>query len=199
MLIRIKMRLERLITDFKKLASEHKACFYAMLIAVLFGFIWAFGKALGGAESTNIYILIVNENYGFFSFFIRTALLLAIFGALLFLGSCQFYIAIASFFGVAIVVYCYSAGYIASLFCDGIAGLIVFLFYFLPIFIVMTVSYFITCAKIQDLTGCLCRRNSFINIGYYKKPILKSILYAILINFVVISVLTLILLIFAKI
>lgn len=200
MLIRLKMRCERLLTEFKQLTEEHKACFYALLIAVILGFVWAFGKAIGGGcESSNVYVLIINENYGFFSFFVRTLLLLAIFGSLLFLGACQFYIAIGTFFGVTIVVYSYSAGYIASLFCDGIAGIIVFLFYYLPIFIIMAVSYFVTCARIQVLTGCLCKRNQFINIGYYKKPILKLILQAILVNFIVISILTVIIVVIARI
>lgn len=200
MLIRLKMRFERLLTEFKLLVEENKACFCALLIAVIFGFVWAFGKALGGdVESSNVYVLIVAGNYGFFSFIIRTLLLLAIFGSLLFLGACQFYITIGTFFGVTIVVYSYSAGYIASLFCDGIAGIIVFLFYFLPIFFVMAVSYFVTCARIQNLTGCSCKRSQFVNIGYFKKPVFKMILQAVLINFAVISILTLIIVLIAKI
>ncbi len=200
MLIRLKMRFERLLAEFKQLTDEHRACFYALLIAVILGFVWAFGKAIGGGcDSTNVYVLIVSGEYGIFSFFVRTLLLLAIFGSLLFLGACQFYISIGTFLGVTIVVYSYSAGYIASLFCDGIAGIIVFVFYFLPIFIVLSLSYFITCARIQSLTGCVCKRTQFINIGYFKRPIIRMILQAVLVNLFVISILTVIIVLIARI
>ncbi len=138
----------------------------------------------------NVVVLINCGEYSLFSFIFKLLILNALYCGLIVFGCMQIYLLMASYVGLFFVTYRYIKGYLFSLFSGGAIGVVSFLLYFVPLFLLVYVGYNVTIIKLADVTGVLSNGRRFVNFPFYKSTIFKTVLKSALINSICIIILS---------
>ncbi len=189
MLNTIRCKVNCGVSKLKQFFDANKVqCILALailILSVLFS-VWKLVSDYDNIKTINVIVLIKAEEYSIFSFIMGVLVIDVTFFVLITIGVSQIYLLFGSYVGLFFITFSYVKGYLYSLFSGGIAGILSFILYFLPLFTLVYCSYNVTLIKLCDLTGVRANGSRFVNFSFYKSTVFTTVLKAILVNTLVI-------------